>query len=60
MVARSEMDSNPCSGQLVGRREIIVEFLAGSGIAGLLPLGIPLESGTFQNLPRFRGSLQTI
>ena len=31
MVARSEMDSNPCSGQLVGRREIIVEFLARSG-----------------------------
>ena len=31
MVARSEMDSNPCCGQLVGRREIIVEFLAGSG-----------------------------
>ena len=25
------MDSNPCSGQLVGRREIIVEFLARSG-----------------------------
>ena len=31
MVARSEMDSNSCSGQLVGRCEIIVEFLARSG-----------------------------
>ena len=30
MVARSEMDTNPCCGQLVGRCEIIVEFLAGS------------------------------
>ena len=29
-------------------------------IAGLLPLVIPLKSGTFQNLPRFLGSLQTI
>ena len=31
MVARSEMDSNSCSGQLVGRCEVIVEFLARSG-----------------------------
>ena len=29
-------------------------------IAGLLPLVIPLENGTFQNLPRFLGSPQTI
>ena len=29
-------------------------------IAGPLPLVIPLESGTFQNLPRFLGSLQII
>ena len=31
MVARSEMDSNSCSGQLVGRCEIVVKFLARSG-----------------------------
>ena len=29
-------------------------------IAGLLPLVIPLERGTFQNFARFLGSLQTV
>ena len=28
--------------------------------AGPIPLSVPLESGTFQNLPRFLGSLQII
>ena len=55
MVARSEMDSNSCSGQLVGRCEFVVEFLAKIWIAGLLPLVILLESGDISEPPTFPG-----
>ena len=44
--------------ELVERCEIIVEFLARSGSLDC-SLWLSL-SGTFQNLPRFLGSLQTI